>query len=153
MNNYENLLRLADNEKLITKEKPLRANKGRIKNNRIAIKKNMSQSEKACTLAEELGHHYTSTGDILDQSDTANQKQEHKARVWAYQKLITFDRLIEAFENGCRNRYEVADFLDVTEEFLMESVSVFSQKHGAAYKYKDYTLIFNGGLWIMKEIK
>lgn len=153
MNNYENLLQLAHSENLITKEKPLKANKGRIKNNRIAIKENMSQTEKACVLAEELGHYYTSTGDILDQSDISNQKQEHKARVWAYQKLITFDNLITAFERGCRNRYEVADYLNVTEEFLIESVTVFSQKHGVAYKYKGYTLIFNDGLSIIKEIK
>lgn len=153
MNNYENLLQLAHSENLITKEKPLKANKGRIKNNRIAINKNMSQTEKACVLAEELGHYYTSTGDILDQSDISNQKQEHKARVWAYQKLITFDNLITAFERGCRNRYEVADYLNVTEEFLIESVTVFSQKHGVAYKYKGYTLIFNDGLSIIKEIK
>ena len=65
--NYEDLLIEADTNNLITKEKPLLANAGRIKGNRIAIKKNLpTQKEKACVLAEELGHFYTSSGNILE---------------------------------------------------------------------------------------
>ena len=73
---YEELLIEADCNNLVTKEKPLRANKGRIKGKRIAIRKNMTQAEKARVLAEELGHYYTAVGDILDQSSPANRKQE-----------------------------------------------------------------------------
>lgn len=51
--NYEDLLIEADNNNLITKEKPLAANAGRIKGNRIAINKDIpTQKEKACVLAE-----------------------------------------------------------------------------------------------------
>lgn len=151
--NYEDLLIETDKYNLITKEKPLRANKGRIKNNRIAIKSDMSSTEKACVLAEELGHYHTTTGDILNQNDVINRKQERKARIWAYEKMITFDVLISAFESGCRNRYEIAEFLGVTEDFLTDSILAFSQKHGMAYRYKDYTLIFNGGLSVVKELQ
>ena len=38
--------------------------------------------EKASVLAEELGHYYTTVGNILDQEDAGNRKQEHKARTW-----------------------------------------------------------------------
>ena len=87
--NYEELLIEADNNNLITKEKPLLANAGRIKGNRIAIKQDLpTQKEKACVLAEELGHFYTSTGNILDLTDTANLKQETRARLWSYNRLI-----------------------------------------------------------------
>ncbi len=38
-----------------------------LKGNRIAIKQDLpTQKEKACVLAEELGHFYTSTGNILE---------------------------------------------------------------------------------------
>ena len=70
MTTYTDLLIEADNNNLITKEKCLLAHKGRIKGNRIAIKKDMTTAEKACVLAEELGHYYTATGDILDMSKT-----------------------------------------------------------------------------------
>ncbi len=56
MSTEEELLIEADDHNLITKEKPLRAGKGRIKGNRIAIQKGLTEAEKKCVLAEELGH-------------------------------------------------------------------------------------------------
>ena len=38
----------------------------------IAIEKKLSSIEKSCVLAEELGHHYTSYGDIMDQENATN---------------------------------------------------------------------------------
>ncbi len=61
---YETLLAESDSLGLIVKEKPLKYNNGRIKGNRIAIRKNMTETEKVCVLAEELGHYYTAVGDI-----------------------------------------------------------------------------------------
>ena len=89
MNSYEILLSEASENGLIVKEKPLKYNNGRIKGSRVAIRQDLSTSvEKACVLAEELGHHYTTYGNILDQSDTSNRKQELRARAWAYNKQI-----------------------------------------------------------------
>ena len=59
MTTYEDLLIEADNNNLITKEKPLRAHNGRIKGNRIAINSKLPEKEKKCVMAEELGHYYT----------------------------------------------------------------------------------------------
>ena len=73
---YEELLIEADNNNLITREKPLVANAGRIRGNRIAIKKDLpTQREKACILAEELGHFYTSAGNILDMTLVIESKK------------------------------------------------------------------------------
>ena len=41
-----------------------------------------SITEKTCVLAEELGHHHTSVGDIIDMTDIRNRKQERQARLW-----------------------------------------------------------------------
>ena len=80
---YEALLVEADKDGLIVKEKPLQYNNGRVKGNRIAIRKDIETSaEKACVLAEELGHHHTTVGNILDMSDAGNRKQERQARLW-----------------------------------------------------------------------
>lgn len=139
---YNDLLIEADNNLLITKEKPLRANKGRIKGNRIAIKKDMTELEKKCVLAEELGHHYTSVGNILDQTDTSNRKQERRARVWAYCKLLSLDDLIDSYKCGCTNRYEIADHLNVTEEFLIDCLAYYREKYGLYTRYKNYVVYF-----------
>lgn len=66
--NYEGLLDEAYSLDLIVKEAKFIGNKGRIKGNRIAIKRDIpALREKSCILAEELGHYYTSYGDILNQ--------------------------------------------------------------------------------------
>lgn len=96
--NYEVLLKEAHEEGLIVKEKPLKYNNGRIKGKRIAIRKDIDTStEKACVLAEELGHHYTSVGNIIDMEDLSNRKQERQARLWGYNKLIGLTGIVNAF--------------------------------------------------------
>ena len=40
----------------------------------VALDKRMeTETEKKCILAEELGHHYTAVGNIVDQSSVSNQ--------------------------------------------------------------------------------
>ena len=78
--NYEDLLNEYAGDDLVIKEKPLQSSNGRIYNNRIAIRHDLDTVNKTCTLAEELGHYYTTTGDIIDQEDTSNRKQEYRAR-------------------------------------------------------------------------
>ena len=118
---YEHLLMEADSKGLLTKEKNLPVSKGRIKGNRIAIKKEMSETEKKCVMAEELGHYYTGTGDILDQSSILNRKQERFGRVHAYDRLIGLMGVIDAYKHHCQNIAESAEHLGVTEEFLEEA--------------------------------
>lgn len=109
-----------------------------------------NNAERICILAEELGHHYTSYGNILDQTSLDNRKQEFRARVWAYQKIITMDKLISAHQKGCRNSYEIAEELDITEEFLLEGINVFKQKYPAVIQYKGYLIQFNPNLDIYR---
>lgn len=153
MNSYEILLSEASENGLIVKEKPLKYNNGRIKGFRVAIRKDLSTSiEKACVLAEELGHHYTTYGNILDQSDTSNRKQELRARAWAYNKQIGLLGLIRAYEHGCRNRFEIAEYLEVTEEVLEECLIFYRNKYGVCTNVDNYVVYFIPNLVIMKRM-
>ena len=141
--NYETLLFEADTQGLIVKEKNLKYNNGRIKGNRIAIRKDISSTtEKACVLAEELGHHYTTVGNILDQSKAENRKQERRARLWAYRKMFDLVDLVAAYKHGCRNRYEIAEYLGVTEQFLEEALHTYKEKNGLYTKIDRYMICF-----------
>ena len=140
--NYETLLEEADSQFLVVKEKPLRAHNGRIKGNRIAIKKDIPTTQKACVLAEELGHHYTTVGNILDQSKAENRKQERRARLWAYKKAFDLVDLVSAYKHGCRNRYEIAEYLEVTESFLQEALDTYKEKYGLYTKVDCYVVYF-----------
>lgn len=140
---YEELLKLSDTENLIVKEKNIPGYGGRIYKNRIAIHQGIDTSvEKACVLAEELGHHYTSVGCILDQTDLANRKQERQARLWGYNKLIGLMGIVRAFNAGCQNQYEIADYLDVTEEYLQECINCYQSKYGICTNVDNYVIYF-----------
>ena len=140
---YENLLLEADSNGLIVREKHIPGYNGRIYKNRIAINKDIPTSaEKACVLAEELGHHYTTIGDILDQGNAANRKQEQQARLWAYNKQIGLMGIIEAYKAGCQSNYEAAEYLNVTEEFLRNAIERYKSKYGLYATVDNYIVYF-----------
>lgn len=148
---YEELLMNADTEGLIVKEKPLLENDGRIKGKRIAIRKDIpTRKEKACILAEELGHNYTTVGNILDQSSISNRKQELRARMWAYNKQIGLLGIVKSYEYGCQSKHEMAEYLEVTEEFLSEALERYRQKYGKFATVDNYIIYFEPCLGVVK---
>ena len=136
---YEELLIEADANNLTVKEKPLPISKGRIKGNRIAIRKDMTETEKACVLAEELGHYYTAVGNILDQSSIENRKQEMQG-------------IIDAYLHNCKNLFETAEYLGVTEEFLNDSLTYYTNKYGVCTQVDNYVIFFQPNIGVMELI-
>lgn len=149
---YDELLIESGIEGLIVKEKHLRSSKGRIKGNRIAIRNNLTNIEKSCVLAEELGHHYTSTGNIINLADIKNRKQELKARLWAFDKQIGLSGIIRAYEGRCKDKHEMAEFLGATEEFLEDALNCYKNKYGISVAYGNYIIYFEPSLYVFKFI-
>lgn len=117
--------------------------KGFYIDNNIAINTSVdSPAEKKCVLAEELGHHYTSVGNILDMTSAVNRKQERQARLHGYNRLIGLTGIIHAFNARCQNKYEIADFLDVTEEYLEECIDCYRDKYGVYTIVDNYIIYF-----------
>ena len=140
---YEQLLDSADQEGLAVKEVSLSTHDGLIRDKCIAIRKDIpTQVKKACVLAEELGHHYTSTGNILDQTELEHVKQERKARMWAYNKQIGLSGILSAYKYGCRNLHEMAEHLDVTEAFLKDALEAYRLKYGICTAIDNYMVFF-----------
>lgn len=134
-------------------EVPLRGKiKGLYSDGVVGISKYIRTSnEKACILAEELGHYHTTYGNILDQSKIENRKQERRARAWAYEKLVPLTSILEAHWTGIQNQYELAEFLEVTEEFLHEAITYYKSKHGLYYEI-DNCLIYFEPLGVVEKI-
>ena len=119
----------------------------------IGINERLETSvEKTCTLAEELGHHHTSVGNIIDMENVSNRKQERQARFWGYNKLIGLTGIVRAFQAGCQSRHEVADLLDVTEEYLQECIDCYRDKYGVYTEIDNYTIYFIPNLAVMEKI-
>ncbi|BDR86085.1 ImmA/IrrE family metallo-endopeptidase [Clostridium tetani] len=148
---YDTLLDEAFNNDIMVKEIDLKTKDGLCYGNRIAINKNLTTNkEKRCILAEELGHFYTTVGDITDQSNIVNLKQEVRARRWSYEKLIGIIDLVNAYNNGARDKYTLADYLNVTEEFLEEAINYYKTKYGLYYEIDNYLIYFEPTLGVMK---
>lgn len=126
--------------------------KGLYSDNAIGINRNIAtEKEKACVLAEELGHHYTTAGNIIEQSKTENRKQEFRARMWAYNKQIGLIGIVDAYKHGCHNMYEMAEYLDVTEEFLKDALQQYRNKYGVCKTIDNYIIFFEPHLAVMEK--
>ncbi len=126
-----NLLALAEEEGIEVNEYELPERiRGLYFENSIAINKKIkTEKEKRCVLAEELGHFYFTIGDILDLKIESNRKQEIRARNWAINKLTPFEKVLEAYELGHKTPYEMAEYLDVTEDFMKEAILYYQKKY------------------------
>lgn len=149
---YDALLDEANAEGISIKERPFKTYDGRLKGKDIYLRKDMNIVEKTCVLAEEMGHHYTTVGNILDMESIQNRKQERQARLWGYNKLIGLTGLIEAYEQGCQNSHEIAEFLEVTEEFLFFCVETYREKYGEYTEKGSYIIYFIPRLAVLKKI-
>ena len=91
----------------------------------VWINKDMPACKKLAVLAEEIGHYETSSGNILDQNNTSNRKQELAARKWAYEKVLPLSAIETAVESGCRELWEIAEHLDIDEDFAREALKYY----------------------------
>lgn len=141
---FESLLQEAVDEKVQVVYQNLKGKlKGLYGDNVIIISKHVkSTDEETCILAEELGHYHTTTGDILDQSKLENRKQEHRARGWAYKKLVSLTLLTQAYKDGIRTHYELAEYLQVTESFLLAAIKHYKEKHGIYCRIENHYICF-----------
>lgn len=122
-------------------------------NGNIAIEKKLTQTQKTCVLAEELGHHYTTVGNILDQSDPGAMKQERKARLWAYNELIGLSGIIHGYRKHCRNQHELAECLHVSEEYLQEAIACYRDKYGCSVEVDGYLIVFEPCLAVYERFE
>lgn len=103
----------------------------------------VTRTEKACTLAEEIGHEELTEGDILDQDSIPKRKQELLARQWGYEYLVPLSKIVEAYRAKVEGRYAIAEYLGVTEEFLQAAVDRYTEKYGLHVSLGSSMIYFN----------
>lgn len=152
---YERLLVEAETLNIEVEEKAMKQRiKGLYGYNVIWINKNIESTiEKGCVLAEEIGHHHRTVGDILDQSKLPNVKQEKLARKWASNRLVPLRSLINAYKCGCKSRFEIAEMLNVTESFLQESLDFYREKYGTKVKVENKYILYLDPLAVLEFIQ
>jgi len=135
---------LLEAEEIEVVETEFRGNlKGLYSDGVIFIDKTLSEKERTCVLAEELGHYFTSYGDIVDLDDVKCVKQEILARRWAYESLLPIERIVDGIKKGHQCGYDLADFLNVTEKFLQDCIFYYKCKYGITFVIDDQGINFD----------
>jgi hypothetical protein len=124
MTAYEALL--AEYDYLAIEEAKLKTHGGLYSSGYIWIQKDQLEKRKACLLAEEVGHYQTSCGNILNPKTITNQKQEYKARVWAFKKLLPYEKIVSALKYGCRTIYDLSEYFSLDEEFIKDCLHYYN---------------------------
>lgn len=85
-------------------------------------------SEEKVRLSHELGH--CMTGSFYNRYSKLNdvEQKEHRADTWAVNKIIPFQKLEYAFQNGIVEVWELAEYFNVTEEFIYKSLAVYEEQ-------------------------
>lgn len=109
----------------------------------ILINTRLSTYEKHCILAEELGHHFTTYGDITDLHDTQNLKLELVARTWGYEKIVSLDKLIECYLLGHTTVDDICIYLEVVPSYLFKAIEKYNQRYGLSVIHKEYEIFFD----------
>ncbi|EHI97552.1 protein of unknown function DUF955 [Clostridium sp. DL-VIII] len=150
---YENLLIEAEEKGIKVKEKNMYINlKGAYKNNKILINLKVTTNvEKKCILSEEIGHHETSCGNILDDNKIVSKKQEIKARRWGYEHTVKIEDLINAYEYGAVNSFEIAEYLEVTEQHLLNTINNYKKRYGIFAEFENHFIYFEPYLKVEKK--
>lgn len=111
-------------------------------NNQIYINSNRSEAVKLETLAEELAHHKLTWGDITDQSKFNNRKFENYARRAGYQAALPLRIIIEAYHYGISNLHELAEYVELSEEYIIKVIEFYKKKYGLSTYFNGHVIKF-----------
>lgn len=110
----------------------------------VAINKNLPSDEKLLTLYEEWGHAKMNCGNILNQENLNNRKQEVTARRWAYEKFMPVEKFIELIvEHRPIDTWELLEILDVSQSYLLELINYYINKYGLYKEFKGGCIWFD----------
>lgn len=109
----------------------------------ILIKRGLSDREKAGILFEELAHHKLTYGDIADYSIFNNRKFENYARRHGFISAVPLCEIVEAYNYGVRNLYELSEYLQLSEEYILKAIEQYKKIYGIGTHYGEFSITFD----------
>lgn len=87
----------------------------------------------------------------MRKEEHGNRKQELRARLVAYDKMIGLIGIVRAYQHRCQNLADMAEYLEVTEEFLQEALEQYRRKYGQKAELDNYVILFEPYLAVMER--
>lgn len=98
----------------------------------VYIDKDLSPYKKHEVLAEEIAHHLITHGNILDQTVLLNRRFEGYARRLAIKMIVPKKEIYELMYQGIYSIHEMANYFEVTEEFMLDAHNYYRVKAGVS---------------------
>lgn len=87
-----------------------------------------STKDEKIRLAHELGHCITGSFYNRYSDFDIKARSEYKADKWAIKKLVPEDELQNAFKQGIVEPWNLAEYFNVTEDFIIKAVNCYKVK-------------------------
>ena len=100
-------------------------------NKRICIGLNYekinSVTEEKELLAEDLGHDYCNAFYNSNSDFSTISKKEYRANKWKCTVLVSVNDFIDAFNKGLKNIYEIAEYLNLSEDTVIFAYNYYKE--------------------------
>lgn len=101
----------------------------------IFLHNKLSEQEAVYTIAHEYGHVKTGlTGHT--------ERDEYRADKFATNLLISVETLIKALKQGVSNNHQLAEYLNVSEQYIPRMLEFLKAQYGTYVEHKQYVLHF-----------
>ena len=90
---------------------------------------------------------------LLERAEKEHDTEAAAALWWAYDRQVGLIGIVESFRNGCQTISEMAEYLEVTEEFLREALERYRQKYGIYTSIGHYIIYFEPTLTVVRMVK
>ena len=78
----------------------------------------------------ELGHAATGALHKVGSLYETVGRSEYRANRWAAQQYLSVEAFYEAFDTGCRDLWELAEFFDLPEQDIKNALSYWTERRG-----------------------
>ena len=86
-----------------------------------------SITEEKELLAEELGHYYCNAFYNSSSSPSTIAQKEYRANKWKCTVLVSANDFIDAFNKGLKNIYEIAEYLNLSEDTVAFAYNYYKE--------------------------
>ena len=91
----------------------------------VALDNGLTGAQERVCLAHELGHCETMSFYNMYSPCDVRGKHERRANRWAIKKLVPRTQYIQALKRGYTDIYSLADYFDVTADFMQKAVDFY----------------------------
>lgn len=142
LSQFELLILKAQSEGADVLELPLRtgAEYAKYVDKCIGINANLPDNIKCELMAEEIGHHRKTYGNITNKSDIRNLKLENIARREGFKILLKPSDFLVPLNHGARSLYEFAEHFNLSEKTLLNIIHDWKKIYGMGIQIGNYYL-------------